>query len=83
MCICAPYDNYILSLTVEFTFLCLNFREWDKELKKLKEGKQPSLIKATIRGFGLRYALNGLFTVVEVSCKLFSHFTIVKINQFL
>ncbi|XP_035217642.1 multidrug resistance-associated protein 4-like isoform X2 [Stegodyphus dumicola] len=40
-------------------------REWEKELRKLKDGKQPSLVKATIRSFGLYYCLNGFFTLIE------------------
>ncbi|KAG8186529.1 hypothetical protein JTE90_023957 [Oedothorax gibbosus] len=40
-------------------------KEWEKELKKLKKGKQPSLVKATIRSFGLFYCLNGIYTLIE------------------
>ncbi|XP_042894914.1 ATP-binding cassette sub-family C member 4-like isoform X1 [Parasteatoda tepidariorum] len=40
-------------------------KEWEKELKKQKEGKKPSLFKATIRSFGLFYCLNGIYTLIE------------------
>ncbi|GFY48387.1 hypothetical protein TNIN_211863 [Trichonephila inaurata madagascariensis] len=40
-------------------------KEWDRELKKLKEGKKPSLIKATVRTFGFSYCLNGIYTLIE------------------
>ncbi|GFT55310.1 hypothetical protein NPIL_228742 [Nephila pilipes] len=40
-------------------------KEWDKELRKLKEGKTPSLVKATVRTFGPFYCLNGIYTLIE------------------
>ncbi|GFQ66175.1 hypothetical protein TNCT_86262 [Trichonephila clavata] len=40
-------------------------KEWERELKKLKEGKTPSLVKATLRTFGLSYCLNGIYTLIE------------------
>ncbi|XP_055936124.1 ATP-binding cassette sub-family C member 4-like isoform X2 [Argiope bruennichi] len=40
-------------------------KEWEKELKKQKEGKNPSLVRATIRTFGPYYCLNGIYTLIE------------------
>ncbi|XP_054723461.1 ATP-binding cassette sub-family C member 4-like isoform X2 [Uloborus diversus] len=40
-------------------------KEWEKELKKIKDGEHPSLFKATIRSFGFLYCLNGIFTLIE------------------
>ena len=52
------------------------FREWDKELGKLKEGRKPSLLRAMVRTFGGFYMLLGLVALFEVS---FRHILVIFI----
>ncbi|GIY89244.1 hypothetical protein CEXT_676372 [Caerostris extrusa] len=54
-----------LQLTLRKKLVKKMQREWDKELKKMKDGKKPSLVKATVRAFGLFYCLNGIYTMIE------------------
>ncbi|KAH9371456.1 hypothetical protein HPB48_020725 [Haemaphysalis longicornis] len=40
-------------------------REWDKEIRKLKQGKQPNLLNAIFRAFGFTYVMVALLILVE------------------
>ncbi|GFN81907.1 multidrug resistance-associated protein 4 [Plakobranchus ocellatus] len=44
--------------------------EWDKELERKVQGKKPSLGKALLRTFGLKYMLVGFFGFVEEGIKV-------------
>lgn len=39
--------------------------EWDKEIRKLKQGKQPNLLNAIFRAFGFTYVMVALLILVE------------------
>lgn len=43
------------------------FRNWKKELEKLKTGGKPSLTMAMIKTHGVHYAKIGIAVAVEVS----------------
>lgn len=39
--------------------------EWDKEIRQMKHGKHPSLLKAIFRAFGFTYVMISLLVLVE------------------
>ncbi|XP_037285276.2 ATP-binding cassette sub-family C member 4 isoform X2 [Rhipicephalus microplus] len=69
-------EGYRRTLQVEDLYACPKWErserkadrlqaEWDEEIRKMKQGKQPDLLRAIFRAFGFTYIMISLLVLVE------------------
>ncbi|XP_064639147.1 ATP-binding cassette sub-family C member 4-like isoform X1 [Lineus longissimus] len=56
--------------------------EWKKESCKIKEGENPSLLRALCRAFGKSYMLLGMLVLIEESVKILQPLLLVGLIKF-